>query len=193
MVKRSFGNCILALLVSSILSSPAAADSRKTAALEQKIIEISALRAKIIDKIDQGIEMRIFLQQRLNELVDEIQAERNRFGITDHQAPLENLRINYNLNLIQHLKAYIDRLDKRIAYFQTGNGRLKFYLQQINDDIAIINTLKDMEIQNSKVGHIIIGAAIADDILSLISFSVLSGMAKTGRWIWFKSSSWWAR
>jgi len=40
--------------------------------------------------------------------------------------------------------------------------------------------LQDMEIQNSKVGHIIIGAAIADDILSLISFSVLSGMAKTG-------------
>jgi hypothetical protein len=134
--------------VSSILSSPAAADSRKTAALEQKIIEISALRAKIIDKIDQGIEMRIFLQQRFNELGDEIQAERKRFGINDHQAPLENLRINYNLNLIQHLQAYIDQLDKRIAYFQTGNGRLKFYLHQINDDIAIINTLKDMEIEN---------------------------------------------
>jgi hypothetical protein len=148
MLKRIFGNCILTLLVSSILSSPAAADSRKTAALEQKIIEISALRAKIIDKIDQGIEMRIFLQQQLNELGDEIQVERNRFGINDHQVPLENLRINYNLNLIQHLQAYIDRLDKRIAYFQTGNGRLKFYLHQINDDIAIINTLKDMEIEN---------------------------------------------
>jgi hypothetical protein len=148
MVKRIFGHCILALLVSSILSSPAAADNRKTAALEQKIIEISALRAKIIDKIDQGIEMRIFLQQRLNELGDEIQAERNRFGINDHQAPLENLRINYNLTLIQHLQAYIDQLDRRITYFQTGNGRLKFYLHQINDDIAIINTLKDMEIES---------------------------------------------
>ena len=148
MVKRIFGNCILTLLVSSILSSPAAADSRKTVALEQKIIEISALRAKIIDKIDQGIEMRIFLQQQLNELRDEIQAERNRFGINGHQAPLENLRINYNLNLIQHLQAYIDQLNKRIAYFQTGNVRLKFYLHQINDDIAIINTLKDMEIEN---------------------------------------------
>ncbi|MCK5205807.1 MAG: hypothetical protein KAR15_18120 [Desulfobacterales bacterium] len=148
MVKRIFGNCILTLLVSSILSSPAAADSRKTVALEQKIIEISALRAKIIDKIDQGIEMRIFLQQQLNELGDEIQVERNRFGINDHQVPLENLRINYNLNLIQHLQAYIDQLNKRIAYFQTGNVRLKFYLHQINDDIAIINTLKDMEIEN---------------------------------------------
>jgi hypothetical protein len=148
MVKRIFGNCILSLLVLSILNSPAAAGSRKTAALEKKVIEISALRVKIIDKIDQGIEMRIFLQKRLNELQDEIKVEQNRFGINGSQTPLENLRINYNLKLIQHLRAYIDQLDERIAYFQTGNERLKFYLRQIKDDIAIINTLKDLEIEN---------------------------------------------
>ena len=148
MVKRIFGNGILALLVLSILSSPAAASSLKTAALEQKVIEIAALRVKIIDKIDQGIEMRIFLQKRLNELRDEINEEQNFFGINAHEAPLENLRINYNLNLIRHLRAYIDQLDERIAYFQSGNERLKFYLRQIKDDMAIINTLKDLEIEN---------------------------------------------
>jgi len=149
MAKRIFGNCILALLVLSILSSLTAASSRKTAALEQKVIEISTLRAKIIDKIDQGIEMRIFLQKRLNELRDEIKVEQqNLFGINGYEAPLENLRINYNLNLIQHLRAYIEQLDERIAYFQAGNERLKFYLRQIKDDIAIINTLKDLEIEN---------------------------------------------
>ena len=149
MAKRIFGNCILALLVLSILSSLTAASSRKTAALEQKVIEISALRVKIIDKIDQGIEMRIFLQKRLNELRDEIKVEQqNLFGINGYEAPLENLRINYNLNLIQHLRAYIEQLDKRIGYFQAGNERLKFYLRQIKDDIAIINTLKDLEIEN---------------------------------------------
>ncbi len=148
MVKQIFGSSLLSLLVLSILSSPAVASSRKTAALGQKVIEISALRVKIIDKIDQGIEMRIFLQERLNELRDEIKVEQNRFGINGHEAPLENLRINYNLNLIQHLRAYIDQLDERIAYFQTGNERLKFYLRQIKDDIAIINTLKDLEIEN---------------------------------------------
>jgi Kef-type K+ transport system membrane component KefB len=41
--------------------------------------------------------------------------------------------------------------------------------------------LQDMEIHHSKVGHIIIGAAIVDDILALISFSVLAGLAKTGQ------------
>ena len=148
MVKRILGSCLLSLLVLSVLSCPAVASSRKTAALEQKIIEISALRVKIIDKIDQAIEMHIFLQKRLNELRDEIKIEQNRFGINGHEAPLENLRINYNLNLIQHLRAYIAQLDERIAYFETGNERLKFYLRQIKDEIAIINTLKDMEIEN---------------------------------------------
>ena len=148
MERRIFGNCILALLVLLVLGNPVPAKSLKTSALEQKILEISALRVKIIDKIDQGIEMRIFLQKRLNELRNEIQVEMNRFGINTSEIPLENLRINYNLSLIQQLKAYIDQLDERIAYFQTGNERLKFYLHQIKDDLAIINTLKDMEIKN---------------------------------------------
>ena len=148
MIKRIFGNSIPALLILSILSSPAAASTRKTAALEQKIIEISALRVKIVDKIDQGIEMRTFLQNRLNELRDEIKVELNRTGINGNQAPLENLRINYNLNLIQHFRAYTDQLDERIAYFQAGKERLNFYLRRIKDEIAIINTLKDLEIEN---------------------------------------------
>ena len=92
--------------------------------------------------------MRIFLQKRLNELRDEIKIEKNRFSANASQAPIENLRINYNLNLIQHLRAYIEQLDERIAYFQSGNERLKFYLLQIKDDIAIINTLKDLQIEN---------------------------------------------
>jgi hypothetical protein len=148
MVKRIFGSCLLSLLLLSVLSSPALASSRKKAALEQKSVEISALRVKIIDKIDQGIEMHILLQKRLDELQDEIKIETNRLRIDGHEAPLENLRINYDLNLIQHLRAYIAQLDERIAYFEAGNERLKFYLCQIKDEIAIINTLKDMEIEN---------------------------------------------
>lgn len=40
--------------------------------------------------------------------------------------------------------------------------------------------LHDMQIQRSSLGHIIIGAAIADDILALVSLSVLLGLAETG-------------
>jgi Kef-type K+ transport system membrane component KefB len=40
--------------------------------------------------------------------------------------------------------------------------------------------LHSMKISTTNVGHIIIGAAIADDILSLIGLSVLLGLAKSG-------------
>ncbi|NIO06311.1 MAG: hypothetical protein GTN74_17400 [Proteobacteria bacterium] len=40
--------------------------------------------------------------------------------------------------------------------------------------------LHSMAISRTELGHIIIGAAIADDILSLITLSVLLGLAKTG-------------
>jgi Kef-type K+ transport system membrane component KefB len=41
--------------------------------------------------------------------------------------------------------------------------------------------LRDMEIHKSKVGHLIIGAAIPDDIYALVVFSVAAGIARTGR------------
>ncbi len=41
--------------------------------------------------------------------------------------------------------------------------------------------LHSMRINQTRLGHIIIGAAIADDILALVVLSVLCGIAKTGR------------
>jgi hypothetical protein len=81
-------------------------------------------------------------------LQDEIRSEQTRTGIYSHQEALQNLRIRYNLSLIQVLQAYVRRLNERIAYFQNGNEHLRFLAHQIKDDMAIINTLKDMEINH---------------------------------------------
>jgi len=40
--------------------------------------------------------------------------------------------------------------------------------------------LQEMQIHKTSIGHIVMGAAIADDILSLIGLSVLLGLVKTG-------------
>jgi len=148
MEQRVPGTFILSILVLLILFNLASAGGLKTEALEQKVYEISSLRVKIIDKIDQAVEMRTRLEHHLAELRDEIRSEQIRTGIYSHQEAMQNLRIRYNLSLIQVLQAYVRRLNERIAYFQTGNDRLKFLVHQIKDDIAIINTLKDMEIDN---------------------------------------------
>lgn len=148
MQKRVPGMVILSILALLILFNPLSAAGVKKQALEQKIGEISSLRAKIIDKIDQAVEMRTHLENQLVDLQGEIRSEQTRSGIYSHQEALQNLRIRYNLNLIQVLKAYLKRLNERIAYFQNGNEHLKFLAHEVKDDIAIINTLKDMEINS---------------------------------------------
>jgi len=148
MEKRDIGRNILTAMILLLASVPAFAGSLKTGSLEQKTYEISALRAKIIDKIDQAIEIRTRLEQGFDELRAEIRAEQTRCEIYSHSQALQNLRIRHNLSLIRVIRAYTDRLNERIDYFQTGNERLRFLIQRINDDIAIINTLEDMEIEN---------------------------------------------
>ena len=147
MIRTFIQNCILATMALLILSSPASAERIKKSTLEQKISEISALKARVIDKIDQALRMRTDLQQQLNNLRIEIRTEQMLSNIDSHHKALQNSRIRYNLYLIQQLKAYLDRLDSRIAYFQAGKAQLKFLIHQIKDDMAIIHTLKDMEIE----------------------------------------------
>ena len=142
------GVLILSILTLFISFNPSSAGSTKTQALEQKISEILSLRVKIMDKIDQAVEMRIHLENQLADLQGEIRSEQIRSGVYSHQEALQNLRIRYNLHLIRTLKAYIRQLNERIAYFQNGNEHLRFLAHEIKDDIAIINTLKDMEINS---------------------------------------------
>jgi len=148
---------IVSILMLLIIADPASANKSKTQDLEQKIYEISSLRAKIIDKIDQAVEMQARLERQLTELQEEIRSEKIRAGIYSYQEAMQNLRIRYNLSLIQVLQAYVEKLDERIAYFQNGNEHLKFLVHQIKDDMAIINVLKNMEIEhlNDRVNRVL--------------------------------------
>ena len=157
MKKRVPGSVMLSILTLLISFNPLSAASPKTEAMEKRIYEISSLRAKIIDKIDQAAEMRARLEHQLAGLQDEIRSEQIRSGIYTRQEALQNLRIRYNLNLIQILQAYVTQLNERIYYFQNGNEHLKFLAHQIKDDIAVINTLKDMEIDylNERIDRVL--------------------------------------
>jgi hypothetical protein len=148
MQKSVHGTVFLSILSLLISYNLVFASVLKTEALEQKTYEISSLRVKIIDKIDQAVEMRDRLEHELADLQGEIQSEQIRAGIYSYQEALQNLRIRFNLSLIQVLQSYVKQLNERIAYFQKGNEHLRFLALQIKDDIALINTLKDMETDN---------------------------------------------
>ena len=157
MKKRVPGSVMLSILTLLISFNPLSAASPKTEVLEKRIYEISSLRAKIIDKVDQAVEMRTRLEHQLAGLQDEIRSEQIRSGIYTRGEAFQNLRIRYNLSLIQILQAYVKQLNERIDYFQNGNEHLRFLAHQIKDDIAVINTLKDMEIDylNERIDRVL--------------------------------------
>jgi len=146
MKKRITVAGMVSILMLLICTHSVSAGDSKTRELEQKIYEISSLQAKIDDKIDQAVEMQTRLEQQLADLREEVQSEQIRSGIYSHQEAMQNMRISNDLSLIQVLQAYIEILNERVVYFQNGNEYLKFLLYQIKDDMAIIHTLRDMEI-----------------------------------------------
>ena len=129
------------------LSGPAAASSLATVRLQDKMIEITGLREKIIDKMVQAIEVRSLLGEQIREYTQEINQERQQRHLDTYQTAIRVQRIRNNLILIQKLDGYLAGLEKRIAYFQDGSAQLEFLYLQAEDDLRIIEALKYMEVE----------------------------------------------
>ena len=148
MGRRLSTNIFLALMVLLLSTGPILAGSQKTVELNHQVSEISMVRKDISQKISQATDMRDQLQEQMQELIKEIIKEKNRYQLDSFQAAINNLRISYDLKLVQQLRGYIKKLDQRITYFQTADETLAYYYQQVQDDMHIIRTLNDFEVDN---------------------------------------------
>ena len=123
----------------------------KSAELELKMNEIGSLQQYLTEKIALAKEKKVQLEQKVQELEGEIRDQKDQFNIKTYQKAVLNPRIDYNLQLIQLLSGYIVRLDHKIAYFRNGNGMLSFLYRQVQDDLLMIKTLNDLEIDKLMV------------------------------------------
>ena len=138
--------CLAAVSVVFAIYSPAHATGHKTTELEQKTAEISSLKNDLSAKISRAIEKREQLTGKMEALKQEIKQEREQWQIDTFQQALQNARIDYNLKLIQLLFGYIQGLTQKIVYLQNGREILDFFLQQVRDDLLMIKTLNNLEI-----------------------------------------------
>lgn len=134
------------LIISLLGFSSAGATGDKSTELKLKMSEISALQQSLTGKITQAKEKKGQLEQKTQELGSEIRDQKKQFNIETYQNAITNARIDYNLKLIQLLLGYIDRLNHKIKYFKTGHDLLNFYFLQAQDDLLMIKTLNDLEI-----------------------------------------------
>jgi len=128
------------------LFGPINASGNKTSELNQKMTEISSLQNSLNEKIALAEEKKDQLTEKTEALREEIKEQNAQLNLESYQAALQNPRIDYNLKLIQLLLGYIGRLDEKIVYFKNGHETLTFFFQQAQDDLMMIKTLNDLEI-----------------------------------------------
>ncbi|MGD8523342.1 MAG: hypothetical protein PVF56_19500 [Desulfobacterales bacterium] len=142
--RRIYGYLVFILL--AIIASNTEASTAKTQELNRKLSEISSLQQIIQEKIATARATHDQLQKQIDKLTGEIHQRCGKENIVSYREAINSSRINYNIKLISQLAGYIDQLTLRITYFQSGNEMLAFLNQQILDDLRLIRTLNDMQI-----------------------------------------------
>lgn len=137
---------ILVALLIFFIGGSAQATGYKTTELNRKMAEISSLQHDLSAKLTLATEKKKQLKLKAEALKDEIRQEKDQLKIDSFQKATLSPRIDYNLKLIQLLLGYVARLEDKILYIQNGHETLRYYFQQAQDDLLMIKTLNDLEV-----------------------------------------------
>ena len=146
MKKQLIGSSLAALMIYLLLCGPNYASEQKTTELNRKMAEISSLQQGLSKKIALVMQKQEQLRQKVDELEKEIKLEKAQLQTESYLKAIRNPRIEFNLKLIQLLFGYITGLTDKISHLQNGYETLDFFEQQAQDDLLMIKTLNDMEI-----------------------------------------------
>lgn len=146
MGQKMIGTGLLVLIAWFLTGGVGSGADFKSAELQRKAEEISALRVTVSEKVDNAVQMRRQLAQQMEEYAAEIRREKSRWQYASFRNAIGNPRIAYDLQLVQQLQSYISVLDARIAYFRQAGQVLEYYFRQINDDLLMIRTLDDFAV-----------------------------------------------
>ena len=137
---------LTSLMIYLLFCGPSYASEHKTSELHRKMAEISSLQQKLSQKISLAMQKQEQLNQKVGELEKEIKFEKEQLQIKSYRKAIRNPRIEFDLKLIQLLIGYIYGINEKISSFQNGYQTLVFFQQQVQDDLRMIKTLNDMEI-----------------------------------------------
>jgi hypothetical protein len=146
MKKHLISISLTSLIIYLLFCGPSYASEHKTSELHRKMAEISSLQKKLSQKISLAMQKQEQLNQKVGELEKEIKFEKEQLQIKSYLMAIRNPRIEFDLKLIQLLIGYIYGINEKISSFQNGYQTLVFFQQQVQDDLRMIKTLNDMEI-----------------------------------------------
>ena len=147
MMKQLRSSCAAIAMIGILFCWPVSAVGYKTTELNRKMTEITSLQHSLSGKIELAMEKKKQLEQKTEALKEEIKQEKAKLQIESYKRAVLTPRIDYNLKLVQLLLGYVASLNEKIKYFQNGHETLGYYFQQAQDDLLMIKTLNDLEVE----------------------------------------------
>jgi hypothetical protein len=123
-----------------------AMDTRNPEELQRKIADITLLKQQLLDRKSHAESMQEKLTRQQAELIAEVRLLQKSFGFKSYQQAKEFDRARYNIQLLTSIIAYNQIFSDKIKIYQTGHDKLNYLLQLAEDDIKMIRTLHDFEI-----------------------------------------------
>jgi len=118
----------------------------KTQELQRKIADIRLLKQQLADRRLQAETVLAALIGQQNELMAEIHLLQKSLGLKSHQQAQDNARVRYDIELLRTIMAFTNKFTEKIRLYQTGHDKLTYLNQLAQDDIKMIDTLHDLEI-----------------------------------------------
>ncbi len=137
---------IVSLFFGMTVSVNGAINVAKLDLLQQKIVDIQTLQARIDDIRKRALALQGALQAKVVEYTREIRKEQAARKLKSFKQAIGVYRVRYNLKLVQQISAYLTAVSERIVFFQDGREQIDFLHQQAQDDLKMVQTLSDMEV-----------------------------------------------
>jgi hypothetical protein len=118
----------------------------KTDDLKQKVADMALLHHQLSDRVEEARIIREKFRHQKQSLLDEINLLQQTHKYKQFTEADQHLRIHYNLMLIGTIDAYLERIEKKIIFYENGQNRLDYLQKLASDDIRMISTLNDLEI-----------------------------------------------
>lgn len=134
--------CLLVIFFSSIDASA----NTKSEELQRKIADIGLLTEQLGDRRQQAEIVLASLESQRNELVAEVRLLQKSLNFKSYDQAEKVDRARYNVALLRTITAYMDKITYKIKVYKTGKDKLTYLQQLAEDDIKMIRTLNDFEI-----------------------------------------------
>ena len=115
--------------------------------LNQKVADIALLQQQLSDRNAQVAAIRKSLIDQQNNLRAEIGILAKSLKIISFAEAQKQLRIRFNLELLQTVHGYLDELDIKALFYEKGRNKLAYLQQSALDDIKMIATINDLKIE----------------------------------------------